>query len=77
MFHLSKILFRSSTRSKNDNQPQVEISESHEDEISLFERSCFKNIRNSFKSNQRKILGNCIKKTYIFKNVENTIIFIL
>ena len=50
-------MLRSSTGSKNDNQPQVEISESREDGISLFERNCLKVIRNSFKSHQKKILG--------------------
>ena len=48
---------RNLTKSKNDSQPQVEISESCEDGMSVVERNWLMVIHKNFKSHQKKILG--------------------
>ena len=61
---------RNSTISKNDNQPQVEISESCEDGMNVVERNWLMVIRNNFKSHQKKILGKLHLKKW-FENVSD------
>ena len=55
--------FRNLTNTKNDIPPEVEVSESGENGISVFERKWLTVIRNKFNSHQKKILGKLHLKT--------------